>query len=73
VGRAVVKVALLVKVPPGEQRALVVSDAERSFVPPCLGHRGWVGFGLDVGTVDWEEARELLVESYCVCVRSRPW
>ncbi|HXB38774.1 MAG TPA: hypothetical protein VNU75_13780 [Acidimicrobiales bacterium] len=28
---------------------------------------GWVGFRLDVGAVDWDEASELLVESYCLC------
>jgi hypothetical protein len=61
------RLCLLVKVSPGEQSALVASDAERYFVPPYLGHRGWVGFRLDVGAVDWDEARELLVESYCLC------
>jgi hypothetical protein len=45
----------------------VASDAERYFVPPYLGPRDWVGFRLDVGTVDWDEARGLLVESYCLC------
>jgi hypothetical protein len=61
------RLSLLVKVAPGEQSALVASDAERYFVPPYLGHRGWVGFRLDVGAVDWDEARELLVESFCLC------
>jgi hypothetical protein len=60
------RLALLVKAPKDEQGALVASDADRYFVPPYLGHRGWVGFRLDVGTVDWDEARELLVESYCL-------
>jgi hypothetical protein len=36
-------------------------------VPPYLGPRGWVGFRLDVGAVDWDEASELPVESYCLC------
>jgi predicted DNA-binding protein (MmcQ/YjbR family) len=61
------RLALIVKVPPGEQNALIRADAEYYFMPPYLGHRGWVGFRLDVGTVDWDEARELLVESYCLC------
>ena len=60
------RVALIVKAPPGEQSALVDSDRERYFVPPYLGHRGWVGLRLDVGPIDWDEARELLVESYCL-------
>lgn len=46
---------------------VVTNRAERSFVPPYLGHRGWVGIRLDVGTVDWDEVRELLVESSCLC------
>jgi hypothetical protein len=61
------RLALTVKVPPGEQGPLVASEPERYFVPPYLGPRGWVGFRLDAGTVDWNEARELLVESYCLC------
>ena len=61
------RLALMAKVPPGEQAALVASDALRYFVPPYLGHRGWVGFWLDAGAVDWNEARELLVKSYCLC------
>ncbi len=61
------RLALIVKVPTGEQGALVASDADRYFVPPYLGQRGWVGFRLDVGIVDWDEAGELIVESYCLC------
>jgi len=33
---------------------------------PSVGHRGWVGFRLDVGAVEWDEASELLVASYCL-------
>jgi hypothetical protein len=60
------RVALTVKVPAGVQEALIASDPERWFVPAYLGHRGWVGLRLDLGTIDWAEARELLVESYCL-------
>ena len=61
------RLALMAKAPSGEQGALVSSDPERYFVPPYLGHRGWVGFWLDVGAVDWGEAGELLIDSYCLC------
>lgn len=61
------RLALIVKAPPGEQGALVASDAERYFVPPYLGPRGWVGYWLDVDAVDWDEARELFIDSYCLC------
>ncbi len=59
--------ALLCKAPPGAQQALVASEPERFFVPPYLGHRGWVGMRLDIAPVDWVEAEELLVESFVLC------
>src|SRR3982751_754816 len=34
---------------PGMQAMLVESDPERFFVPPYVGHRGWLGFRLDRG------------------------
>lgn len=33
--------------PPGMQSMLVDTDPERFFVPPYVGHRGWLGFRLD--------------------------
>ena len=36
-------------------------------MPPHVGHRGWVGLWLDGAAPDWDEVRELLVESYCLC------
>jgi hypothetical protein len=60
------RLGLIVKVPPGEQGALVASEPERFYVPPYLGHRGWVGLWLDRTPVDWAEVRELFVESYCL-------
>jgi predicted DNA-binding protein (MmcQ/YjbR family) len=61
------RLALTTKAPPGEQAVLVAAQPERFFVPPSLGHRGWVGLGLDGATPEWNEVRELLVESYCLC------
>jgi hypothetical protein len=60
------RLALSCKAPPGVQAALVTAEPQKFFVPPYLGHRGWVGLWLDVGRVDWAEARELVVESYCL-------
>ena len=51
------------KAPPGEQQALVGSDARRFFVPAYVGHKGWIGVRLDVEQ-DWGELRELIEESY---------
>ncbi len=55
--------SLWCKAPPGAQDVLVRSDPARYFVPPYVGHHGWVGIWLD-GTVDWDEAGELIEESY---------
>ncbi|MEY2433512.1 MAG: hypothetical protein QOC92_3237, partial [Acidimicrobiaceae bacterium] len=45
-------------------QALVASDTDRFFVPPYLGHRGWVGLRLDRTRVDWTEVRELMIDAY---------
>lgn len=37
---------------------------DRFFVPPYLGHRGWVGRWLDVPGVDTKEIEELTLEAY---------
>jgi hypothetical protein len=65
------RLGLIVKAPPGEQGVLVGSEPERFYVPPYLGHRGWVGLWLDRAPVDWAEVRELFVESYCLTAPKR--
>ncbi len=49
--------------PPGAQSALVGMNPERFFVPPYVGHRGWLGVRLDV-SVDWDEIADLVVDAY---------
>lgn len=49
--------------PPGEQAALIASDAFRFFRPPYVGHRGWIGVRLDDDT-DWTEIAELAEDAY---------
>ena len=51
------------KAPPGAQDVLVGSDHERFFVPPYVGHIGWVGVRLDV-EIDWDDVADLVEESY---------
>ncbi|MGI8827894.1 MAG: MmcQ/YjbR family DNA-binding protein [Chloroflexota bacterium] len=48
--------------PAGMQQALVDSDPKRFFVPPYVGHRGWIGMWLDV-ILDWVEIAELVVDA----------
>jgi hypothetical protein len=49
--------------PPADQEVLVRSDPDRFFVPPYVGHRGWVGVRLDV-PLDWQEIAEIVEEAY---------
>ena len=41
--------ALICAAPAGMQAVLVEADAERFYVPPYVGHRGWIGVRLDRG------------------------
>lgn len=47
----------------GFQEMLVRSEPERYFVPPYVGHHGWIGAWLD-GEVDWDFVAHLIEESY---------
>lgn len=55
--------SLWCKAPAGVQQILVGSDPERFFVPPYVGHHGWVGVWLDDNT-DWEQIVEIVDDSY---------
>ncbi|WP_341894787.1 MmcQ/YjbR family DNA-binding protein [Ferrovibrio terrae] len=55
--------AVWCKAQPGSQKLLVGADPDRFFVPPYLGHKGWVGMWLD-RRVDWREVAELVRRSY---------
>lgn len=48
---------------PGVQDTLVREAPERFFVPPYVGHRGWLGAYLDVPQ-DWDVLAELLEDAY---------
>src|SRR5207249_7085727 len=49
--------------PSGAQAALVKADPERFFVPPYVGHRGWLGVRLDV-QIDWKEVEGILRDAH---------
>jgi hypothetical protein len=57
------RMSMWCKAPAGVQDILVGSNPERFFVPPYVGHHGWVGVWLDV-EIDWEEVTDLVQESY---------
>ena len=49
--------------PEGLQKLLVDADPERFFVPPYVGHRGWLGVRLDRG-FDHDEVAGILEDAY---------
>jgi hypothetical protein len=49
--------------PDGMQMLLVETDPERFFVPPYVGHRGWLGVRLDRG-LDWGELAGIVEDAY---------
>lgn len=57
------RISVWCKAPPGSQMVLVGADPERFFVPPYVGHKGWVGMRLDGGP-DWKEVDTLVRRSY---------
>lgn len=51
------------KAPAGVQDILVGADPDRFFVPPYVGHHGWIGLWLDQA-LDPDELADLVDESY---------
>jgi hypothetical protein len=49
--------------PEGIQQLLTDADPEKFFVPPYVGHRGWVGVRLDRG-LDWNELAGITEDAY---------
>ena len=56
--------------PEGAQRMLVDAGPERFFVPPYVGHRGWVGVRLDRG-LDWDEIAGIAEDAYAEVAPAR--
>jgi hypothetical protein len=55
--------ALVCAAPEGLQAMLVEADPERFFVPPYVGHRGWLGLRLD-REFDWDEIAGIVEDAY---------
>ena len=56
--------------PEGMQTALVAGEPEHYFVPPYVGHRGWVGVHLNRG-LDWNEIAGAIEEAYLAVAPKR--
>jgi hypothetical protein len=49
--------------PAGVQALLVENDRDRFFVPPYVGHRGWLGVRLD-RAIDWDELAGIAEDAF---------
>src|ERR1700688_1029691 len=56
--------------PAGDQQLLVDADTEKFFVPPYVGHRGWLGVRLDRDR-DWDELRGIVEDAFCTVAPKR--
>ncbi len=63
--------SIWLKVREGGQSLLVASKPELCFVPPYVGHKGWVGVYLDGRSVPWSFVAELIAESYALVAPRR--
>jgi predicted DNA-binding protein (MmcQ/YjbR family) len=52
------------KAAPDAQETLVGARPSLFFVPPYVGHKGWIGIYLDGARLDWEVVGDLITESY---------
>jgi hypothetical protein len=57
------RLALWCMAPPGAQAMLVDSDSDYYFVPPYVGHQGWVGVRLDKDN-EWSQIAAVLENAY---------
>jgi hypothetical protein len=57
------RLAIWCAAPPGLQATLVDEEPLRFFVPPYVGHRGWVGVRLDIDP-DWDELAGIIEDAY---------
>jgi hypothetical protein len=64
-------VGLACKAPAGENTALAADDPDHFYIPAYVGPRGWLGFRLDTGDVDWDEVEGLVTRSYLLTAPKR--
>jgi hypothetical protein len=57
------RLALWCMAPPGAQAMLVDSNSDHYFVPPYVGHMGWVGVRLDLDN-EWAQIASILEGAY---------
>jgi hypothetical protein len=57
------RLAIWCAAPPGMQDALVRGEPEHYFVPPYVGHRGWLGVHLNRG-LPWNEVAGAIEDAW---------
>jgi len=55
----------------GTQDALMTIDPESFFVPPYVGHKGWIGVWMDRPRINWPMLEDLIAESYALVSKPR--
>jgi hypothetical protein len=56
--------------PEGMRGMLVAADPGRFFVPPYVGHRGWLGVRLERG-LDWDELTGIVEDAFAEVAPAR--
>ncbi|HLJ27332.1 MAG TPA: MmcQ/YjbR family DNA-binding protein [Candidatus Angelobacter sp.] len=64
-------VAVTGKVLTGDNKMLAEAQPGRFYLPSYIASKGWVALRLDVGKIDWDEVRELLLSSYSLIAPKR--
>lgn len=64
------RLAVWCAAPAGMQAALVASSPDGYFVPPYVGHRGWLGVRLDRG-LGWDEIAGVLEDAFAAVAPKR--
>ncbi|HEX6994966.1 MAG TPA: MmcQ/YjbR family DNA-binding protein [Gammaproteobacteria bacterium] len=55
----------------GTQESLIALDPDGFFVPPYVGHKGWIGVWMDRPRIKWSMLEDLIAESYTLVAKPR--
>src|SRR5919202_4776336 len=53
------RISVWLKAPNGFQEVIVAANPESCFVPPYVGHKGWIGLRLE-NAPDWDEFASII-------------
>lgn len=55
----------------GAQEILTAMDSDSFFVPPYVGHKGWIGAWMDRPRIKWQMLADLIAESHALVASPR--